>query len=251
MKVVVIGGSGLIGSNLVGMLREKGVEVIAASPSSGVNAVTGEGLAEVLAGAQVVVDVTNSPSFEDNAVMEFFQASTRNLLAAVTAAGVGHYVALSVVGTERMLESGYFRAKMAQEKMIIASGRPYTIVRATQFYEFVMGIAHASADGQQIRLPSAKLQPIAAVDVAKALADVVLSKPVNGQVEVAGPQKLPLYQLVDQVLRARQDGRVVIKDEQASYFGVRINDRSLTPEDDARICALTLDQWLAAAAVPA
>ena len=251
MKVVVIGGSGLIGSNLVGMLREKGAEVIAASPSTGVNAVTGEGLAEVLAGAQVVVDVTNSPSFEDNAVMEFFQASTRNLLAAVTAAGVGHYVALSVVGTERMLESGYFRAKMAQEKQIIASGRPYTIVRATQFYEFVMGIAHASADGQQIRLPSAKLQPIAAIDVAKALADVVLAKPVNGQVEVAGPDKEPLYRLVEQVLSANQDARAVVRDDQASYFGVMINDRSLTPDEDARIGALSLDQWLAKVAVAA
>lgn len=251
MKIVVIGGSGLIGSNLVGMLREKGAEVIAASPSTGVNTVTGEGLAQVLAGAQVVVDVTNSPSFEDTAVMEFFQASTHNLLAASTAAGVTHYVALSVVGTERMLESGYFRAKMAQEKMIIASGLAYTIVRATQFYEFITSIANGSSDGERVRLSASLLQPVAAIDVSRAVADVALEKPMNGRVEVAGPDKQPLYRLAEQVLRASGDGRTVVRDDTASYFGVMLNDRSLTPDAGARLGKTTLDQWLAKSAVAA
>lgn len=251
MKIVVIGGSGLIGSNLVDMLREKGIEVVAASPATGVNSVTGEGLAQALEGAQVVVDVTNSPSFEDQAVMQFFDTSTRNLLAASKVAGIGHYVALSVVGTERMLESGYFRAKMAQEKLIIASGLLYTIVRATQFYEFITSIANASSDGQQVRLPAALLQPVAAIDVSSALADIVLQKPVNGMVEVAGPNKQPLYRLAEQVLRASGDGRAVVRDDAASYFGVMLNDRSLTPDEGARIGKTTLDQWLALSAVAA
>ena len=251
MKIVVIGGSGLIGRKLVEMLREKDAEVVAASPSTGVNAVTGEGLDQALHGAQVVVDVTNSPSFEDNAVMQFFDASTRNLLAAGKAAGIRHYVALSVVGTERMLESGYFRAKMAQEKLVIGSGLPYTIVRATQFYEFITSIANGSSDGQQVRLPAALLQPVAAIDVSKAVADVALEKPVNGQVEVAGPEKQPLYRLAEQVLRANGDGRTVVRDDAASYFGVMLNDRSLTPDDDARIGKTTLEQWLAQSTVAA
>ena len=251
MKIVVIGGSGLIGRYLVDMLREKGAEVVAASPATGVNSMTGEGLAQALRGAQGVVDVTNSPSFEDKAVMQFFETSTRNLSAASKAAGIGHYVALSVVGTERMLESGYFRAKMAQEKLIFASGLPYTIVRATQFYEFITSIANASSDGQQVRLPSAQLQPVAAVDVAKAMADVVMGKPVNGMVEVAGPDKQPLYRLAEQVLRSSGDARSVVRDDAASYFGVMLNDRSLTPDEGAHIGKTTLDQWFALSTVTA
>lgn len=251
MKIVVIGGSGLIGRNLVEMLREKGAEVVSASPSNGVNSVTGEGLDQVLQGAQVVVDVTNSPSFEDKAVMQFFDASTRNLLAAAKTAGVGHYVALSVVGTERMLESGYFRAKMAQEKLIIASGLPHTLVRATQFYEFITSIANGGSDGERVRLSASLLQPVAAIDVSRAVADVALEKPVNGMVEVAGPDKQPLYRLAEQVLRASGDGRTVVRDDTASYFGVMLNDRSLTPDTGARLGKTTLDQWLAKSAVAA
>ena len=191
MKIVVIGGSGLIGTKLVNSLRQQGHEVVAASPSSGVNTLTGEGLAEALAGAQVVVDVANSPSFEDKAVLEFFETSGRNLLAAEAAAGVGHHVALSVVGTDRLLASGYFRAKMAQENLIKASKIPYTIVRSTQFFEFVGGIAQSATDGQTVRLSPALMQPIASDDVAAALADVALGAPVNGTVEMAGPERIP------------------------------------------------------------
>ena len=205
MKIVVIGGSGLIGTKLVNRLRQKGHEVVAASPNSGVNTITGEGLAEALAGAQVVVDVANSPSFEDKAVLEFFETSGRNLLAAEAAAGVGHHVALSVVGTDRLPDSGYFRAKMAQENLIKASGIPYTIVRSTQFFEFVGGIAQSGTDGQTVRLSPALLQPIVSDDVAAAMADVAVGAPVNGTVEIAGPEKVPLDELVRRFL-ARQAG---------------------------------------------
>ena len=219
MKIVVIGGTGLIGSKLVNKLRQLGQDVVAASPASGVNTLTGEGLAATLAGAQVVVDVTNSPSWEDKAVMEFFVTSTRNQLTAEAAAGVGHHVALSVVGTDRLQASGYFRAKMAQEELIKASGIPYTIlhIHATQFFEFVGGIAQEATDGQTVRLPSALMQPIVSDDVAAALADIVLGAPVNGMVEVAGPEKIRLDELVRRYLSANRDERHVVTDPHARY----------------------------------
>lgn len=245
MKVVIIGGSGLIGKKLAALLQQAGHAVLAASPSSGVNSVTGEGLAGALAGADVVVDVTNSPSFEDEAVMAFFKASTQNLLAAETAAGVRHHVALSVVGSERVPESGYFRAKVAQESMIEASPVPYTIVRATQFFEFLPAIVQASTEGQTVRASSAKLQPIAAADVAAALARVVTEAPLNGTREIAGPEAWGLDDLLRRSLRARHDARDVVTDEDAPYFGTRIDDRSLTPGADARLGSTTLESWLA------
>ena len=244
MKIVVIGGSGLIGSKLVKKLGQLGHEVVAASPSSGVNTITGEGLAEGLTGAQVVVDVTNSPSWEDNAVLEFFKTSTRNLLAAEAAAGVGHHVALSVVGTDRLLQSGYFRAKMAQEDLIKASKVPYTIVRATQFFEFVNGIAQSATDGQTVRLSPAFIQPIVSDDVADALADVTLGAPVNGTVELAGPERLRLDELVRRFLSAKQDARQVVADVHARYFGIELNDQSLTPGDNPRIGPTRFEDWL-------
>ena len=223
---------------------------MAASPSTGVNTITGEGLAEALAGAQVVVDVANSPSFEDKAVLEFFETSGRNLLAAEAAAGVRHHVALSVVGTDRLLESGYFRAKLAQEKLIKASGIPYTIVRATQFFEFVGGIAQSGTDGQTVRLSPALMQPIASDDVAAALADVALAAPVNGMVEMAGPERDPLDELVRQYL----DGKAaipaqVIADVHARYFGAELNDQSLTPGDNPRLGSTRFEDWLKSAPV--
>ncbi len=245
MNIVVIGGSGLIGKQVTALLRTAGHEVMAASPSSGVNAVTGEGLGEALAGAQVVVDVTNSPSFEDEAVMHFFRASTRNLLEASARAGVRHVVALSVVGSERLPASGYFRAKVAQEALIQAGGVPYTIVRATQFHEFLMAIAHGGTDGQTVRLPSAPLQPIASADVAAALADVATQPPLNGTCEVAGPEALPLDQLVRQVFAARQDPREVVTDASATYFGTPLAGKELIPGAGARIGRISLAQWLA------
>ncbi|CAN95536.1 unnamed protein product [Sorangium cellulosum So ce56] len=245
MKIVVIGGTGLIGTKLVRRLRQRGHEVVAASPSTGVNSLTGEGLAGALAGAEVVVDVANAPSFEDKAVLAFFETSGRNLLAAEAAAGVKHHVALSVVGTDRMLGSGYFRAKMAQEKLIEASGIPYTLLRATQFFEFMDGIARSSADAERVRLSSAQLQPIAAEDVAEALADVTLGPPVNGIVEVAGPERRPLAEFVGKYLSAKKDRREVIADAEAPYFGLRIDDRSLTPGDGARVMPTRFDDWLA------
>jgi uncharacterized protein YbjT (DUF2867 family) len=244
LKIVVIGGSGLIGKKLVKNLREQGHEVVAASPSSGVNALTGEGLAEALTGAQVVVDVANSPSFEDKAVLEFFETSGRNLLAAEATAGVGHHVALSVVGTDRLLGSGYFRAKMAQENLIKASPVPYTIVRATQFFEFVGSIAQSATDGQTVRLSSALLQPIASDDVAAVMADVAVKEPVNGMVELAGPQLIPLDELVRQFLRATGDARQVTTDVHALYFGIELNDQSLTPGDNPRIGPTRFEDWL-------
>ena len=244
MKIVVIGGTGLIGTKLVKKLRERGDEALPASPSSGVNSVTGEGLAEALAGAQVVVDVSNSPSWEDKAVLEFFETSTRNLLAAEGAAGVGHHVALSVVGTERLLQSGFFRAKMAQEELIQASKIPYTIVRSTQFFEFVDGIAQSATDGQTIRLSTAHIQPIVSDDVAAALAEVTLGTPVNGMIEIAGPERLGLDELVRRFLRAKQDTRQVVTDVHAQYFGIDVNDQSLTPGDNPRIGATRFEDWL-------
>ena len=244
MKIVVIGGSGLIGSKLVKNLRQLGHEVVAASPSSGVNSITGEGLAEALAGAQAVVDVTNSPSWEDEAVLEFFETSTRNLLAAEVAAGVRHHVALSVVGTERLLQSGFFRAKMAQEDLIKASKFPYTIVRSTQFFEFVNGIAQSATDGQTVRLSPALVQPIVSDDVADALAEVTLGAPVNGTIEIAGPERLRLDELIRRFLSAKQDARQVVADVHARYFGLELNDQSLTPGDNPRIGPTRFEDWL-------
>src|SRR6267378_2221156 len=250
MKIVVIGGSGLIGKKVVTNLRQHGQEVVAASPSSGVNTITGEGLARALAGAQVVVDVANSPSFEDTAVLKFFETSGRNLLAAEAAAGVGHHVALSVVGTDRLLTSGYFRAKMAQENLIKASLIPYTIVRATQFFEFVGSIAQSATDGQTVRLSPALMQPIVSDDVAAALADVAVGKPVNGTVEVAGPEPIRLDELVRRFLIANRDARKVTTDAQALYFGTELNDQSLTPGDNPRIGPTRFEDWLKKRRIP-
>lgn len=244
MKIVVIGGTGLIGSKLVQILRELGHDVIAASPSSGVNTLTGEGLAKAMAGAQVVVDVSNSPSFEDQAVLSFFETSGRNLSAAEAAAGVRHHVALSVVGTDRLLASGYFRAKMAQEDLIKASGIPYSIVRATQFFEFVGGIAQSSTEGQTVRLPPAMMQPIAAADVSAALADVAVAAPLNGTVELAGPDKIRMDEFVRQFLSANHDPRQVTTDAAATYFGTKVNDQSLTPGDNQRLGPTRFAHWL-------
>ena len=246
MKIVVIGGTGLIGSKLIALLVQRGHEAVAASPNTGVNTLTGEGLAEVLAGARIVVDVANSPSFEDAAVMSFFQTSGRNLLAAETAAGVRHHVALSVVGTERLQGSGYFRAKLVQEQLIEASGLPYTIVRATQFMEFLPAIAQSGVEGEAIRLPSAHLQPIAAQDVAAAMADAALGAPVNGMIEVGGPERAGMATMVERWLRASGDMRKVRPDATAPYFGVVVDDQSLTTAPGARIGATSLDAWLAA-----
>jgi uncharacterized protein YbjT (DUF2867 family) len=248
MKIVVIGGSGLIGTKLVKRLREAGHEVLPASPDSGVNTLTGEGLAAALAGAQVVVDVANSPSFEDEAVMKFFKTAGRNLLAAEAAAGVGHHLALSVVGTERLLESGYFRAKMAQEDLIKASGIPYTILRSTQFFEFVNGIVKSGAEGDAIRLSPALVQPIASDDVAAALADLTVGSPLNATVEVAGPEACPLDNFAREFLAASGDKREVIADVHARYFGAALNDRSLTPGDNPRLGSIRFADWLSRAA---
>jgi uncharacterized protein YbjT (DUF2867 family) len=251
MKIVVIGGSGLIGSKLVPKLRERGHEAVAASPSSGVNTLTGEGMAEVLKGAAVVVDVTNSPSWEDAAVMKFFETSTRNLLASEAAAGVGHHVALSVVGTERLLASGFFRAKMAQENLIKASSIPYSIVRATQFFEFVKGIADFSTDGNKVRLPTALIQPMAAEDVATAVGRVATGSPVNGTIEVGGPEKFRLDELVRQGLAAWKDPREVVADPHASYYGVELGENTLVPGDGARLSATRFETWLTQSAAKA
>ena len=245
MKIVVIGGSGLIGSRLVTKLAEHGHEAVAASPDSGVNTLTGEGLAEALEGARVVVDVSNSPSFEDAAVLEFFETSTRNLLAAEeAAAGVGHHVALSVVGTERLSESGYFRAKIAQEKLIKGSSIPYSIVHATQFFEFIKSIAQAATDGNTVRLAPVLIQPIAADDVATAVGKVSVGSPVNGIVEVAGPQQFRLDQLMRRGLSARHDPREVITDPHARYFGAHLSERTLVPSDDALLAETRFEDWL-------
>jgi len=244
LKIVVIGGSGLIGSRLVTNLRLLGHNVFAASPSAGVNTVTGEGLAKALEGAQVVVDVANSPSFEDGPVMEFFQKSGRNLLAAEAAAGVKHHVALSVVGTERLLASGYFRAKLEQERLIKASPVPFTIVRATQFFEFVKVIAHGGAVGDSVRLPPAMMQPIFSDDVAALLAGITVGAPANGTIEIAGPDRIPQDELIREFFRATGDTRPVITDPGAIYFGVKIDDRSLTPGAGARLGPTRFKDWL-------
>jgi uncharacterized protein YbjT (DUF2867 family) len=245
MKIVVIGGTGLIGSKLVKLLAARGHQAMAASPNTGVNTLTGEGLAAALQDAEVVVDVANSPSFEDKAVMEFFETSGRNLLAAEAVAGVKHHVALSVVGTERLQDSGYFRAKLAQEKLILAAGIPYTLVRATQFMEFLGGIAQSGTQGDTVRVSPAQFQPIASDDVAQALADVTLAAPVNGMVEIAGPQRVGLAVLVQRYLKAVGDPRNVMADATAPYFGVRLDDRSLTPGANPRLGRIDFDTWVA------
>ena len=256
MKIVVIGGSGLIGSKLVTKLREHGHEAVAASPKSGVNTLTGEGLAEALKGASAVVDVSNSPSWEDSDVMKFFETSTRNLLASETAAGVRHHLALSVVGSERMLESGYFRAKIAQENLIKASSIPYSIVRATQFFEFVKGIADISTEGNKVRLPHVLFQPMAADDVASAVGKLAMGTPVNGTVEVGGPEKFRLDEVVRRGLTAWKDSREVVADPHARYYGIQVSERTLVPGDDARLGETRFETWLtlpaskAAAATP-
>jgi uncharacterized protein YbjT (DUF2867 family) len=244
MKIVVIGGSGLIGTKVVENLRRDGHEVVAASRSTGVNTLTGEGLAEALAGASVVVDVANSPSFEDKAVMEFFETAGRNILAAEAAAGVGHHIALSVVGTERMLASGYFRAKMKQEELIKGSKIPYTIVRATQFFEFVGAIAGTGGDGDTVRLPPAMMQPMVSDDVAAILAEIAVEKPLNGTIDIAGPEPIRMDELVRRFLAANHDDRKVTADANASYFGTAVNDQSLTPLGKARLGSTRFAEWL-------
>ena len=244
MKIVVIGGTGLIGTKVVNNLRQQGHEVVAASPSRGINSVTGEGLAAALAGAQVVVDVANAPSWEDQAVLEFFESSSRNLLAAEAVAGVGHHVALSVVGSDRLLASGYFRAKVAQEKLIQASPIAHTIVRATQFFEFVGSIAQSATDGQTVRLPSALLQPIVSDDVAAALAGIAVAEPLNSTIEIAGPEAIRLDEAVRQFLKANRDPRTVITDDQACYFGIPVGPRSLTPGENPRLGSTHFEDWL-------
>ena len=244
MKIVVIGGTGLIGRKLVARLQQRGHEVIAASPASGVDTLTGQGLAEAFAGAQVVVDVSNSPSFQDEPVLKFFQTSGRNILAAELAAGVRHHVALSVVGTDRLLESGYLRAKMAQEELIKAGATAYTIVRSTQFFEFLGAIADGSTVGTAVRLSPASVQPIASDDVADALTEVALTAPVNGTLEIAGPERLPLAEVVRRFLKAKHDPRPVVQDVDARYFGAVLNDSSLVPGDKPRIGRTRFDGWL-------
>ncbi len=245
MKIVVIGGSGLVGSQVVSKLGEHGHEAIAASPDSGVNTLTGEGLAEVLRGADVVVDVANSPSFEDAAVLEFFETSTGNLLAAERAAGVGHHVALSVVGTERLADKGYFHAKRVQEQLIRDSGIPYSIVHATQFFEFIKSIAELATDGDTVRLPPVLFQPMASEDVAKAVGRTAAGAPVNGVVEVGGPDKFRMDELVRRTLKARNDPRQVVSDPTALYYGAyEVDDSTLVPADDALVGEVRFRDWL-------
>lgn len=248
MKLVVIGGTGLIGKKVVDNLRKGGHDVVVASPSSGVDVLTGKGLAEALNGAQVVVDVVNSPSFEDRAVLEFFETAGKNLLAAEADAGVRHHVALSVVGADRLPDSGYMRAKVAQEKLIKASKTPFTIVRATQFFEFVGGIAQSATEGETVRLPSAMMQPIVSDDVAATLAEVAVAKPLNGTVELAGPEPIRMDDLVRRFLAAKKDTRTVTTDPRAQYFGAELNDQSLTPGDNPRIAPTRFDDWLSRSA---
>jgi uncharacterized protein YbjT (DUF2867 family) len=248
MKITVIGGTGLIGSKLVNKLRQDGHDPLAASLDTGVNTITGEGLAEALEGAQVVVDVANAPAWDDEAVLDFFQTSSHNLLAAETAAGVGHHVTLSVVGTDRLPESGYFRAKLAQEEAVKAGPVPYTIVRATQFFEFIGRIADSSTEGDTVRLSPALVQPEAADDVASTLADVAVGAPLNDTVELAGPEAFRLDELARRVLKASDDRRQVMADVHARYFGAELDDRSLTPGDDARIASTRFEDWLSQSA---
>ena len=244
MKIVVIGGTGLIGSKTVTILRQAGHEVLAAAPSNGVNSITGEGLKEAMAGAQVVVDLANSPSFEDKAVLEFFETSERHLLPVEAAAGVRHHVALSIVGTDRSPEIGYFRAKVAQEKLILASGIPFTIIRATQFMEFIGGVADAGAEGNTVRISSGPFQPIAADDVASVVAEVALAAPRNGIVEIAGPERAPFSDFVARYLKAKGDPRKVVSDPEARYFGGPVREHTLVPMGEARLGHIGLDEWL-------
>jgi uncharacterized protein YbjT (DUF2867 family) len=244
MKIVVIGGTGLIGSKTIPILRQHGHEVVAASPKSGVNTITGEGLQQAMAGTQVVIDLANSPSFEDKAVLEFFETSGRNLLAVEKAAGVKHHVALSIVGTDRTADNGYFRAKVAQEKLIVSSGVPYTIVRATQFMEFIPAIAASSADGNVIKLSGGLFQPIASDDVAANVADAALAPPRNGIVEIAGPERAPFDEIIARYVKAVGDGRKVMRDPEAKYFGGRVEQHSLVPLGDARLGRIGLDEWI-------
>ncbi|MGE0096501.1 MAG: SDR family oxidoreductase [Alphaproteobacteria bacterium] len=248
MKIVVIGGTGLIGSKTVAILRQAGHEAVAASPNSGVNTITGEGVKEAVAGAQAVIDLSNSPSFEDKAVLEFFKTSGRNLFAAETTAGVRHHVALSIVGTDRTPDNGYFRAKVAQEKLIEASGIPYTIIRSTQFLEFLSGIAASGTDGNKVRISPGLFQPIAADDVAAVVAEVALAAPRNGMLEIAGPERAPFNEIVARYLKAVGDPREVVKDSEARYFGGRVEERSLVPLGEARLGRIGFDEWLRARA---
>lgn len=244
MKIVVVGGTGLIGSKLVTRLAEQGHDALPASPNTGVNTLTGEGLPEALQGADVVIDVSNSPSFEDAAVLEFFETSTRNLLAAEEDAGVGHHVALSVVGTDRLAESGYFRAKIAQEKLITESPIPFSIVRATQFFEFIGGIADAATEGNTVRVAPVLIQPMAADEVASAVDRTAVGSPINGTIDVAGPEQFRLDELIRKVLSARRDPREVITDPTAPYFGAHLGERTLVPEDEATLAETTIEDWL-------
>src|SRR3989442_8428378 len=244
MKIIVIGGTGLIGTKVVKNLRDKGHDVVAASPSKGINSVTGEGLAEALVGAQVVVDVANAPSWEDRAVLAFFETSGRNLLAAEATAEVGHHLALSVVGTDGLLASGYFRAKMAQENLIKASPIPYTIVRATQFFEFVGGMAQSATEGRTVRLPPVLMQPIVSDDVAAVVAEAALAEPLNGTVDLAGPEPIRQDDLVRQFLNATKDARTVVTDSKALYYGIAVNDQSLMPGDNPRLGPTHFADWL-------
>jgi uncharacterized protein YbjT (DUF2867 family) len=243
MKIVVIGGTGLIGSKVVAILRQRGHEVVAASPRSGVDATTGKGLKEALSGAQVVVDLANSPSFEDSAVLKFFESSGRNLFPAETAAGIRHHVALSIVAIDRT-DNGYFRAKVAQEKLITASGVPYTIVRATQFMEFLGPIADSNTAGNTVRMPPCLFQPIASDDVAAAVAEAALAPPRNGIVEIAGPDRAPFNEIIARYLKAIDDPRDVVRDPEARYFGGRVEDRALVPLGEAHLGRIDLDEWL-------
>jgi uncharacterized protein YbjT (DUF2867 family) len=244
MRIVVIGGTGLIGSKTVAILRQGGHEVVAAAPKTGVNTITGEGLKQAMAGAQVVIDLANSPSFEARAALEFFETSDRNLLAAEVAAGVGHHVVLSIVGDDRTPENGYFRAKVAQEKLIEASGISYTIIRSTQFLEFLGGIADSSAQGDRVRISPGLFQPIAADDVAAVVADVALAPPRNGIVEIAGPERAPFNEIIARYLKAVGDRREVVSDPEARYFGGRVGERSLVPLGEARLGRIGFDEWL-------
>jgi uncharacterized protein YbjT (DUF2867 family) len=244
MKIIVIGGTGLIGSKVVAKLKESGVDAVAAAPNTGVNTITGEGLARALTGASVVVDVSNSPSFEDAQVLAFFETSTRNILAAEAAEGVQHHVALSVVGTDRMTDSGYMRAKIAQEKLIEASSIPYSIVHATQFFEFMKGIADGGTTGDTVRLPPVLIQPIAAEDVANAVTQVAVGRPVNGIVEVAGPEQFRLNEIVGRYLEARDDPRSVIADLNARYYGAKLGERTLVPDNIATVGEIKFEDWL-------
>lgn len=244
MKIVVIGGTGLIGSKTVAILRQRGHEVIAGSPKNGINSITGEGLEEAMAGAQVVVDLANAPSWEDQAVLEFFQTSSQNIVAAEAATGVRHHVALSIVGTDRMPDNGYFRAKVEQEKLIETSRIPYTIIRSTQFMEFLGGIATSSTVGDTVRLSSGLFQPIASDDVATIVADVALAAPRNGIVEIAGPERAPFNEFVARYLKAIGDPHEVVSDPEARYFGGRVDEHSLVPLGEARLGHISLDEWL-------